>query len=61
MDFNHPLAGKDVRFKGQVKEVHEATAEELKPFQGGCGCGDHGCGDGCGDNCGGGCEGGCCH
>lgn len=56
MDFNHPLAGKDVRFKGQVKEVHDATPEELKPFQGGCGCGD-----GCGDGCGGGCEGGCCH
>ncbi|MDE6810597.1 MAG: peptidylprolyl isomerase [Muribaculaceae bacterium] len=61
MDFNHPLAGKDVRFKGQVKEVHDATPEELKPFQGGCGCGDGGCGDGCGDGCGGGCEGGCCH
>lgn len=65
MDFNHPLAGADVRFKGKVTEVHDATPEELKPFQGGCGCGcnhDH-CGEGCeGGGCGdGGCGDGCCH
>ncbi len=48
MDFNHPLAGKDVRFKGKILAVREATPEELKP-QGGCGCGE-GCG--CGDSCG---------
>lgn len=61
MDFNHPLAGKDVRFKGKVVTVREATPEELQPAHGcGCGC-DHDCGDGgCGDHgCG---EGGCgCH
>lgn len=63
MDFNHPLAGKDVRFKGEITEVHEATPEELKPFTGGCSCGcDHSnCGDGCGDSCGSGCGDGCCH
>ncbi|MCM1297095.1 MAG: FKBP-type peptidyl-prolyl cis-trans isomerase [Muribaculaceae bacterium] len=59
MDFNHPLAGKDVRFVGEIKEIHDATPEELKPFQGGC-CGGCG-GSDCGDNCGGGCGDGCCH
>ncbi len=47
MDFNHPLAGKDVRFKGKITVVRDATPEELKP-QSGCGCGE-GCG--CGDSC----------
>ncbi len=49
MDFNHPLAGKDVRFKGQITAVRDATPEELKPQHGcGCGCGSGDCGDGCG-------------
>ncbi len=55
MDFNHPLAGKDVRFKGEILAVRDATPEELKPASGcGCGCGSNGgcsdssCGDGCG-------------
>ena len=48
LDFNHPLAGKSVRFKGKVLEVRDATAEDLQPMCG-CGCGDHGCG--CGDDC----------
>nr|MDE5811550.1 peptidylprolyl isomerase [Muribaculaceae bacterium] len=49
MDFNHPLAGKDVRFKGEVTEVRDATPEELAPAQGcGCGCSGDSCGDGCG-------------
>lgn len=49
MDFNHPLAGKDVRFKGEVKTVRDATPEELQPAHGcGCGCHAHGCDDGCG-------------
>jgi len=30
MDFNHPLAGKDLHFEGTVVEVREATAEELE-------------------------------
>ncbi|SMD31948.1 FKBP-type peptidyl prolyl cis-trans isomerase /Apo-metallochaperone SlyD [Reichenbachiella faecimaris] len=29
MDFNHPMAGKDLFFSGEVIEVREATAEEL--------------------------------
>lgn len=52
MDFNHPLAGKDVRFKGKVQAVRDATPEELHPATGcGCGCSDSGCAEGgcCGD------------
>lgn len=59
MDFNHPLAGKDVRFSGEILTVRDATAEELAPAQGcgggcggGCNCGDGSCD--CGD------QGGCC-
>lgn len=55
MDFNHPLAGQDVRFKGKVLTVRDATPEELQPAHGGCGCncsGDCGSGDcGCDGNC----------
>ena len=29
MDFNHPLAGQDLHFKGEVLEVRIATEEEL--------------------------------
>ena len=29
MDFNHPMAGKNLHFKGSVLEVRKATAEEL--------------------------------
>ena len=51
MDFNHPFAGKTVKFDGTVDEVREATPDELKPVGCGCGCGS--CGDGeCGDGCG---------
>ena len=60
MDFNHPLAGSSVRFKGKVLNVRDANEEEIKMATGhGCGCGcdhDH-CDDGgCSD---GGCESGC--
>lgn len=55
MDFNHPLAGKDIRFKGKVTLVRDATPEELQPVHG-CGCGHDHCGEehdhcGCGDGC----------
>lgn len=64
VNFNHPLAGKKLFFKGEILGVRDATDEELEALHshkcGGCsGCGSHddGCG-GCGshDN---GC--GCCH
>lgn len=46
MDFNHPFAGKKVRYDGEVVTVREATPEELQPVSGGC------CGGGCsGGNC----------
>ncbi len=64
MDFNHPLAGEDLFFSGQVVEVRQATEEEivrtLSESEGCGGCGSGGCGDGCcsddgGDGCGSGC------
>ena len=46
IDFNHPLAGKDLLFTVEVKEVREATPEEVMTGQvkeecadGSCGCG----------------------
>ena len=51
VDFNHPLAGKDLLFAINVVEVREATADELlngfvgaPESTGGCGCGT---GDSC--------------
>ena len=49
MDFNHPLAGQDLFFKGSVMTVREATDEEITNLNSGCGgscsscssCGDH--------------------
>ena len=46
MDFNHPLAGQDLHFVGQVEAVRDATYDELNPpaHQGcGCGSGDGSC------------------
>jgi FKBP-type peptidyl-prolyl cis-trans isomerase SlyD len=46
MDFNHPLAGEDLHFTGEVIEVRDATEEELKSaYNAGCGC-SGGCGGG---------------
>lgn len=41
MDFNHPLAGETMHFKGTVMEVRDATAEEIAALfsSSGCGCG----------------------
>ena len=50
VDFNHPLAGETLHFKGTVLDEHEATAEELAAFQGGCGGGCSSCGGGCGSD-----------
>ena len=67
IDTNHPLAGKELNFVGEVKENRLATEEEIqhliKMLTGGCqGCGHHGnnCGEDCGDDCGHH-EGGCGH
>jgi FKBP-type peptidyl-prolyl cis-trans isomerase SlyD len=61
MDFNHPLAGEDLHFKGDIIDVRDATAEELTAAQnvGGCDCSGGGCSDdGCDSS---GCDsGGCC-
>ncbi len=74
MDMNHPLAGCDLNFVGEIVMSRPATNEELAEVAsmmsgggGGCGCDNCGgdCGDGnCGDgNCGDGHECGCgsCH
>lgn len=45
MDFNHPLAGKDIYFHGSILEVRDALPEEINPPHHGCGCGTGGCGD----------------
>ena len=64
MDMNHPLAGCDLNFQGQVVTSRPATNEEVaeivRHLSGGCGggcgscgggCGDHSCGDGCCGDC----------
>ncbi len=62
MDFNHPLAGNDLFFSGEITDIREATSEELHHghIHGSGGCGGGGC-SGCGDH-GGGCDdtGSCC-
>lgn len=55
VDLNHPHAGKDLTFVGEVTESRAATNEEIQGMlnlmsgEGGCGCG---CGGDCGDDCG---------
>ena len=64
MDMNHPLAGCDLQFVGQVVTCRPATKEEMARVAGAMagGCCGGGC-DGCGGSCGDGhgeCGGGCC-
>ena len=55
MDFNHPMAGSDLFFKGEVTDVRSATEEELSHghihAEGGCGCGGSESGECSPDNC----------
>lgn len=52
MDFNHPLAGQSLHFKGTVTEVKEPSEEEISAMFGGdscCGEEHGGCGCGSGE------------
>lgn len=63
VDLNHPHAGKDLNFKGEVVTSRPATTEEIQGMLNmlsgeGCGCGccggdcENGCGEhGCGGHC----------
>ncbi|MDR0665972.1 MAG: peptidylprolyl isomerase [Campylobacteraceae bacterium] len=48
IDFNHPLAGKDLYFKVEIAEIRDATEEEL---ENGCAAGSHQCSCGLDDDC----------
>ena len=49
MDFNHPLAGDDLFFRGTVVNIREATPDELKNGSINCSSGScSGCSGGCG-------------
>ena len=60
IDLNHPLAGENLHFVGEIIDLRDVTPAELDALRhphkcGGC----HGsCGNSCGDSCGN-CEGGC--
>jgi FKBP-type peptidyl-prolyl cis-trans isomerase SlyD len=56
MDFNHPLAGNHLFFKGEITEIRQASEDEMMHghVHGGCSCSHDGC-----ESCGEGGEG-CC-
>ncbi len=52
IDYNHPMAGKDLMFTVAILSIREATEEEMQTgtvgglaAMGGCGCGDGECDD----------------
>ena len=52
MDFNHPMAGKDLNFIGYVVDVKDSTDEDFQElYGGGSDCSSGGC-DSCGGSCG---------
>lgn len=61
VDFNHPLAGRTIKLRGNVVEVRQATDNEIAEHtrMGQCGCGGGCSGGNCGDGCGNGCCDGC--
>lgn len=51
VDLNHPLAGDTLHFRGQIRDVHEPSNEDLTALMGsGCGCACDKCGENC-TNC----------
>jgi len=48
VDYNHPLAGKDLTFNVNIKDVRDATPDEIATGMVGGGADNHGCG--CGSN-----------
>lgn len=66
MDMNHPLAGCDLNFVGEITENRTASNEELAEVArmmagSGCNCGCDSCGGGCGNDCDDDCGCGHCH
>ena len=48
LDFNHPLAGMELHFSGEIVEVRPTDESDFAPS---CGC-EGECGDSCGESCG---------
>ena len=51
MDFNHPMAGFDLHFTGSIKEVREATEDEINMYYGGGSCNTCGSDNSCDGHC----------
>ena len=50
MDFNHPLAGQDLCFDGEILEVRDATEDEIRRMTVQNHSGECGCGGSCNNN-----------